>query len=125
MRLLVDSHVLLWHVRDDPRLRPAPTAAIEAEDADVFVSTASLWELAIKSALGKLTVPDDLPTRVEAMAFEWLPVTAEHAWAVRELPPNHGDPFDRLLIAQARLERLPVVTADPQFAEYGVEVVWE
>ena len=73
MRLLVDSHVLLWHVRDDPRLRPAPTAAIEAEDADVFVSTASLWELAINSALGSL----------------------------------------------------PVVTADPLFAEYGVEVVWE
>ena len=125
MRLLVDSHVLLWHVRDDPRLRPAPTAAIEAEDADVAVSTASLWELAIKSALGKLTVPDDLPAQVEAMGFEWLPVTAKHAWAVRELPPNHGDPFDRLLVAQARLERLPVVTADQQFAEYGVEVVWE
>lgn len=108
---------------DSARIGPALRARIEAGPATV--STASLWELAIKSALGKLTVPDDLPTRVEAMGFEWLPVTAEHAWAVRELPPNHGDPFDRLLIAQSRLERLPVVTADPLFAEYGVEVVWE
>ncbi len=123
--MLVDSHVLLWHVQDDPRLGSKPTAAIEAGDADVLVSTASLWELAIKSALGKLTVPEDLPARVEEMGFEWLPVAAEHAWAVRELPTNHGDPFDRLLIAQARLERLPLVTADSQFADYGVEVIWE
>ena len=76
---MVDSHVLLWHVLDDPRLTPEPTATIEAADAEVLVSTASLWEIAIKSALGKLDAPDDLPSRVEQLGFELLPVSAEHA----------------------------------------------
>jgi PIN domain nuclease of toxin-antitoxin system len=124
LRLLVDSHVLLWHVLDDPRLRPVPTAAIEAEGAQVLISTASLWEIAIKSALGKLDAPEDLPEQVRQLGFDMLPVSAEHAWAVRKLPSNHGDPFDRLLVAQAKVERLPVVTADPLFEDYDVEVVW-
>ena len=124
MRLLVDSHVLLWHVLDDPRLGPGPTAAIEADDAEVLVSTASLWEVAIKVGLGKLDAPDDLPERAEQLGFELLPVSAEHAWRVRGLPPHHRDPFDRLLIAQAQVERLPIVTADPSFADYDVTVVW-
>jgi PIN domain nuclease of toxin-antitoxin system len=123
-RLLIDSHVLLWHVLDDARLRPAPTAAIEAEDAEVFVSTASLWEIAIKTSIGKLEAPADLPERVAEMGFELLPVTAEHAWHVRSLPHHHGDPFDRLLIAQAQLERMPIATADPAFEAYGVAVLW-
>ena len=124
MRLLVDSHALLWHVLDDPRLTPEPTATIEADDAEVLVSIASLWEIAIKSALGKLEAPDDLPQRVEQLGFELLEITVEHAWAVRHLPHHHRDPFDRLLIAQAQVERLPIVTADPSFADYDVTVVW-
>jgi PIN domain nuclease of toxin-antitoxin system len=124
-RLLVDSHVLLWHVLDDARLRPVPTAAIEAGDAEVFVSTASLWEIAIKAAIGKLETPDDLPQRVNDLGFEFLPVTAEHAWHVRSLPLHHRDPFDRLLIAQAQIEHLPIVTADPAFEAYDVGVVWD
>lgn len=124
-RLLVDSHVLLWHVLDDPRLGPGPTALIEADDAEVVVSTASFWELAIKSALGKLEAPDDLPERVQAMGFELLQVTAEHAWHVRSLPQRHGDPFDRLMIAQAQVERMPIVSADSVFASYDVAVIWE
>lgn len=123
-RLLVDSHVLLWHALDDSRLGPAPTAAIEADDAEVLVSTTSLWEIAIKSALGRLDAPEDLPARVEEMGFELLTVIAEHAWHVRSLPRHHSDPFDRLLIAQAQLERLPIVTADPAFQDYDVAVVW-
>jgi PIN domain nuclease of toxin-antitoxin system len=122
-RLLVDSHVLLWHVVDDPRLTPEPTA-IEAVDAEVLVSTASLWEIAIKTALGKLDAPDDLPARVEALGFYLLPVSAEHAWQVRRLPHHHGDPFDRLLIAQAQIERLTIVTPDALFDAYDVTVVW-
>jgi PIN domain nuclease of toxin-antitoxin system len=124
-RLLVDSHVLLWHVLDDPRLGPAPTAAIEADDAEVVVSVASLWEIAIKKALGKLEAPEDLPERIQLLGFEILPVTPEHAWAVRALPHHHRDPFDRLVIALAQLERLPIVTADPAFSDYDVTVVWE
>jgi len=123
-RLLVDSHVLLWHVVDDSRLTAEPTAAIEAVDAEVLVSTASLWEIAIKTALGKLDAPDDLPARVEALGFQLLPVSAEHAWQVRRLPHHHGDPFDRLLIAQAQIERLTIVTADALFDAYDVTVVW-
>ena len=124
-RLLVDSHVLLWHVQDDSRLGPGPTARIEAVDAEVLVSVASLWEIAIKSALGKLDAPDDLPERVEAMGFELLQVTPEHAWRVRSLPRHHGDPFDRLLIAQAQIERMPIISADSDFAPYDVRVLWD
>jgi PIN domain nuclease of toxin-antitoxin system len=124
-RLLVDSHVLLWHVLDDSRLGPGPTAAIEADDAEIVVSVASLWEIAIKSALGKLKAPDDLPGRAQELGFELLTVTEDHAWRVRSLPHHHGDPFDRLLIAQAQLERLPIVTADAAFDDYDVTVIWE
>ena len=90
-----------------------------------MVSIASLWEVAIKKALGKLEAPDDLPQRVEELGFELLPIAVEHAWAVRNLPHHHSDPFDRLLIAQAQIERLPIVTIDPSFADYEVTVVWE
>jgi len=95
------------------------------EGADVTVSVASLWEIAIKTALGKLDAPDDLPARVGEMGFEMLPVEPDHAWAVRSLPHHHSDPFDRLLIAQAQAERMPIVTADPAFAAYDVPVVWD
>ena len=124
MRLLVDSHVLLWHLLDDPRLKPAPAAAIEDEGAQVLVSVASLWEIAIKAGLGKLEVPEDLPEQIEQLGFQLLPVEPQHAWAVRDLPHHHGDPFDRLLIAQARIESLSIVTADPSFEAYDVTVVW-
>lgn len=86
---------------------------------------ASLWEIAIKSALGKLNAPEDLPRRAQELGFEFLPVTEEHVWQVRSLPHHHGDPFDRLLIAQAQLERLPIVTADVAFDAYDVDVIWE
>lgn len=94
-------------------------------EAGAAVSTASLWEIAIKVAIGKLEAPDDLPQHVEGLGFELLPVTAEHAWRVRDLPRHHGDPFDRLLIAQAQLERLPILTADSAFEAYDVAVVWD
>lgn len=98
-------------------------ARIEASDG--VISTANLWEIAIKSALGKLDAPDDLPQRVQELGFELLPVAPEHAWQVRSLPHHHGDPFDRLMIAQAQLERLPIVTADAAFDDYDVTVIWE
>jgi PIN domain nuclease of toxin-antitoxin system len=120
---LLDSHALLWFVvgnrsRISHRLQ-------QRLESGATVSTASLWEIAIKVAIGKLNAPDDLPERIPALGFRMLPVTADHAWRVRELPLHHGDPFDRLLIAQAQIERLPVVTADPAFGDYDVPVVWE
>jgi PIN domain nuclease of toxin-antitoxin system len=125
LRLIADSHTLLWHVLDDPRLTTAPSARIEADDAEVLVSLASIWEIAIKKALGKLEAPDDLPDRIQQLGFELLPVEVEHAWAVRDLPHRHGDPFDRLLIAQAQVERLPILSSDSAFAAYDVEVIWD
>jgi PIN domain nuclease of toxin-antitoxin system len=125
VRLLVDSHVLLWYLSGDPRLGPKPTAAIEAQSAEVTVSAASLWEIAIKVGLGKLEAPSDLPERIEPLGFQLLNVTPDDAWRVRTLPHHHGDPFDRLLIAQAQAGSLPIVTGDPAFADYDVTVIWD
>jgi len=89
-----------------------------------MISAVSVWESAIKSALGKLRVPDDLPERLDDFAFERLAITDVHAWAVRALPPVHSDPFDRLLAAQALCERATIVSADAIFDRYGVTRVW-
>jgi PIN domain nuclease of toxin-antitoxin system len=123
-RLLVDTHVVLWWLADDPALSPTARDAIADPTNEPLVSAASVWEIAIKRSLGKLTTPDDLPDRIAAEGFAWLPISAQHAWRVRELPMQHRDPFDRLLVAQALIERLPVVTGDTHFGEYGVEVRW-
>ncbi len=90
----------------------------------MLVSAVSIWEAAIKSALGKLRVPDDLPRRLDEFAFERLPVTDVHAWAVRTLPAVHSDPFDRLLAAQAICERATIVSADAVFDGYGITRIW-
>jgi PIN domain nuclease of toxin-antitoxin system len=99
-------------------------AAIEHAREPVLVSTVCVWEAAIKSALGKLRAPDDLPRRLDEFAFERLPVTDVHAWAVRALPPVHHDPFDRLLVAQAVAERATIVSADAVFDAYDVARIW-
>lgn len=122
--MLLDTHALLWYALGNRR-RISPSLRKRIERGPSIASVASFWEIAIKAALGKLEAPDDLPALVAELGFEQLPVTAEHAWAVRELPHHHRDPFDRLLIAQARVERLPILTADPAFAAYDVEVSWE
>jgi PIN domain nuclease of toxin-antitoxin system len=122
--MLLDTHVLLWYVLGD-RERISRPLQKRIESGPSIASVASLWEVAIKSALGKLEAPDDLPALVESLGFEVLEVTSRHAWAVRELPHHHRDLFDRLLIAQARVERLPILTADPAFADYDVDVTWE
>jgi PIN domain nuclease of toxin-antitoxin system len=123
-RLLVDTHALLWWLTDDPALSPRAREAIADPENEPLVSTASVWEIAIKRSLGKLTAADDLPERISGAGFAWLDVGAQHAWQLRGLPLHHRDPFDRLLIAQAMVERLPVVTADQQFGAYGVDVRW-
>jgi PIN domain nuclease of toxin-antitoxin system len=117
--VLLDSHYLLWFLAGDRRrIGPELRARIETEPA--IVSVASLWEIAIKLELGKLEAPEDLPERVEEAGFGILALSAEHAWQVRRLPSHHRDPFDRMLIAQAQVERLAILTADPVFAQYEV-----
>lgn len=110
--MLLDTHVLLWLLADDPSLGEAARSAV-IEATAVHVSSASLWEIAIKAELGRIEVPDDLPRRVGAAGLQTLPVTSAHAWATRTVTGlPHRDPFDRLLVAQAAVERLRFVTAD-------------
>jgi PIN domain nuclease of toxin-antitoxin system len=121
--MLIDSSALLWFVAgDSKRVGRALRTQIEAEATTV--SVASLWEIAIKATLGKLDAPEDLPARVEQLGFYLLSITADHALRVRQLPLHHRDPFDRMLIAQAQVERLPILTADSMFDAYDVMAVW-
>ena len=123
-RLLVDTHAVLWWLTDDPALSDTAREALADPANDVLVSTASVWEIAIKRALGTVVAPDDLPDHIEAQGFGWLPVAAAHAWRVRELSPHHRDPFDRLLVAQALCEGAAIVSADARFGAYGVDTRW-
>lgn len=121
MRLLLDTHVLLWALAD-PRRLPAGFRQ-ELDAAEVFVSAASIWEIAIKNSIGKIDVdPRAVHEAVELAGFQHLHVTGLHAAAVSQLPPVHKDPFDRLLIAQAQAEPLQLVTNDAQLAAYGDHV---
>lgn len=122
MRLLLDTHVVIWWLLDDPVLSEETNNLIDTEPA-VFVSAATVWEAAIKQACGKLKEPPDLPRRIRHSEFAELPITAEHGLVAGGLPPLHKDPFDRVLIAQARCEGLTLVTADRQIARYGVPVL--
>lgn len=120
--LLLDTHVFLWWRLNSPRLGEAPRQAI-ADAERVFVSVASAWEVAIKIGLGRLRLPERFEAGVEASGFEKLSVTFAHAEAVSDLPHHHRDPFDRLLIAQARLEQLELVSHDARLARYDVQVL--
>jgi PIN domain nuclease of toxin-antitoxin system len=122
VRLLLDSHVALWWLADHPELAPTAHAAITEAD-EVVVSVVTPWELGINQAGGKLTLPDDLISQLVASGFEILPVNATHASAAPQLPAHHGDPFDRMLIAQAITEHLTIVTADHQFKRYNVDLI--
>ena len=123
-RALVDTHALLWWLDDDRALPAAARALIADPSNEVLVSAASVWEVAIKRAKGKLRVPDDLLEVVAEKGFIYLAVTPWHAWRVAQLPRHHNDPFDRLLAAQALSEGIPIVTGDPAFGPYGVGVRW-
>lgn len=120
MRLLLDTHTLLWWLSNDPGLKAAARDAIAAAASDVFVSAASAWEISIKMALGKLEAPADLERQLELSHFEPLSVSVSHAYAAGALPRHHDDPFDRVLVAQAKAEDLVIVTRDPRFALYSV-----
>ncbi|MGY1640765.1 type II toxin-antitoxin system VapC family toxin [Geodermatophilus sp. SYSU D00703] len=120
MTLLLDTHVLLWWLADDPRLTPAMREAITDPASSVTVSAASAWEMAIKAALGKLSIPHDLVDQLEQHGFRELTITVEDGLAAGALPRHHDDPFDRMLIAQAVRRRLVLVTADRRFGDYDV-----
>lgn len=118
MRILLDTHILLWIVDNDPRLTPKTRKLIQQAER-VFVSAATIWETAIKVRLGKLHAdPDEVIEEIEFNGFEELPVYARHAKEVAKLTLHHNDPFDRLLVAQAKTEMLHLLTADPHLAAY-------
>jgi PIN domain nuclease of toxin-antitoxin system len=128
MRVLLDSHTLLWWLIGDPRLSRRALEVIEQAAAPIFVSAASVWEIAIKAAKGKLRLPPGAEDRIRdemaSAGFVELPVTWDHAFAVRSLKAHHLDPFDRLLIAQSRIEGLIIVTNDELLRRYEVDCLW-
>ncbi len=123
MRLLLDTHVLLWWLGASNALSSAARRAIGSPEAEIRVSVATAWEISVKRARGSLTAPDDLPEALTDSGFQPLPIGLEHALAAGDLPPHHADPFDRMLVAQAQLEGLTVVTRDPRINRYDVHVL--
>jgi PIN domain nuclease of toxin-antitoxin system len=123
VRLLLDTHFLLWWLADDPALGDQGRELISTQENLIFFSAASIWELRIKQGIGKLDLPADFAEALAGQVFEALPVTVGHAHAVRDLPAIHRDPFDRMLIAQARVERLTLLTRDAVIGQYDVSVV--
>jgi len=123
VRLLLDSHVIVWWGAFPARLRPETEAALRSPANEVFLSAASVWELGLKVARGKLSLPADYAARLLAAGFEELPVTVAHADRAMHLPPLHADPFDRLLIAQALAEGMVLVTSDRAITGYDVPLM--
>jgi PIN domain nuclease of toxin-antitoxin system len=122
--VLLDTHALIWALEGSARLSPAARTLIEDAGNVVLASAASAWEIEVKKALGKLTAPDDLEDAVDAAAFTRRPITFADARRVGTLPLHHRDPFDRMLVAQALEDGVPIVSADPQVARYGLHVIW-
>jgi PIN domain nuclease of toxin-antitoxin system len=128
IRLLLDTHALLWWLFDDPKLSTAARSAIFSPGNEIVVSAASAWEIAAKHRLGRLSEAGDvaarLPHYLRRARFAVLNISLEHAMAAGALPGPHKDPFDRMLVAQARLEDLAVATMDRVFRDYDVAVIW-
>ena len=124
MTLLLDTHVFLWWLADDRRLKAEARAAIADKGSVVHVSAATCWEIAIKRSLGRLLISRaDIESEIPGNGFVELPISARHAIRAGGLPRHHEDPFDRMLVAQALVEGLVLVTHDMRFADYGVSVL--
>ena len=127
MRILVDTQCWLWMAASPEKLSADARSLVETMEHELFFSAASAWEIAIKHAIGKLPLPEPpvryVPTRLEALRTIPLPIEHSHALRVAALPPHHRDPFDRLLVAQAQLEDLQILTADSVFESYDVSVI--
>lgn len=128
MRALLDTHTFLWWVLDVPRLSDESRAILEDGDNDLVFSAASAYELAFKARSGRLTLPEPpetyVPDRLVSNGFTRLAIELAHALRAGSLPWIHRDPFDRMLVAQAQIEGLPILTADPAITRYDVETIW-
>ncbi len=128
MKVLLDTHALLWWLFDDPQLSNPAREVIKSIDNQVFASSASAWEIATKHRLGKLPEAEEasrnLPELLRAARIDALAITVEHAIAAGSLASPHRDPFDRMLIAQAMIEKMAMVTSDSEFAQFDVKIIW-
>ena len=126
MKVIIDTHVLLWGLQDEKKL--SPRVRVLLPSADVWISVASIWEILVKVQTGRLVLPgpvgDYLAATLTTNGVSVLPITFDHVRRLEELPLHHRDPFDRILIAQSLNEKLPLVSADQQFEKYPVELIW-
>lgn len=129
MRLLLDTHALLWWLSGDPHLVEPARRVIQEEGSDVYVSAASAWEIATKARIGKLpgaeSLAQDFAAEIERHGFLPLPISVEHGQRAGNLPGPHKDPFDRMLIAQAQAENLILVSNEAIFDQYGIQRQWD
>jgi PIN domain nuclease of toxin-antitoxin system len=123
MKILLDTHILIWWLSDASRLSQTEIDLITDSDNFIFVSAATAWEIAVKKTIGKLESPDDLPAALAVNNFLELPITIEHSQKLYELPLHHNDPFDRIMIAQAISEDLTFMTRDAKIALYDIRIV--
>jgi PIN domain nuclease of toxin-antitoxin system len=123
VNLLLDTHALLWWLNDEPSLSEQARTAIADPANTVYLSAVVVWEIRIKQSIGKLELPESFREVLAGQPFVALPVTVEHAHALADLPALHRDPFDRMLVAQARVEGMTVVTRDPTIPRYGIRTV--
>jgi len=128
VRLLLDTHALLWFISGNSRLSPAARSAIEDGNNDVYISAASLWEIAIKVSIGKIELSEPfevlIPQQLAENEIELLDISVEHTILVTSMPFHHRVPFDRLIAAQAKIEQLTLISVDEIFDLYGVERLW-
>jgi PIN domain nuclease of toxin-antitoxin system len=123
LNILLDTHVLLWWLDDNPALGEAARQAIADPEHLVFVSAVSIWEIVKKKSIGKLLIPDDFPQILQEQPFHYLDMTVEHAFKLGELPLHHRDPFDRLLVAQSLVEGLTLATGDSDIRKYELPLL--
>lgn len=123
MNLILDTHIILWWLDNNAKLPEKYLKAISDSNNICFISSAVIWEISIKSALGKLEIPGNFTDILQAEGFSELPVSWNHAAMVRKLPFHHKDPFDRLIIAQTIIEDLTLLTVDKIISEYGVKIL--
>jgi PIN domain nuclease of toxin-antitoxin system len=123
MNILLDTHVLIWALENNPRLSGRACSAIVEGRNMVYISAVSVWEISIKRALGKLRTPDNLLEEISLHRFSLLDISGRHAEAAGALPMIHRDPFDRMLVAQCRLEKLTLITADQNIGAYDVSII--
>ncbi|AFZ47776.1 PilT protein domain protein [Cyanobacterium stanieri PCC 7202] len=123
MKFLLDTHILLWWLANEPKLSSPIRAVISNPDNSIFVSAATVWEMSIKKSLGNLSVPNNLLEKLKDNNFIILDITAEHGLTVTDLPFYHKDPFDRMLIAQATIESLTIITLDTKFCIYDIPLL--